>query len=166
MTNGIGRSMLVLGGVGAIIWLVGAILVAFIAGIGNIILGIGVLLASFAAFGFWQRTKDVLAVFTFVMALVGGILLLIGGALVVAGIFAGAWVVIAGQAMFAISLIILGLILNKPEGQLNTPAILGMDLTFPAVITSIAGGCAALGAVVTVTVPAALILAIMFFLAK
>lgn len=166
MTNGVGRAMLILGGVGGIIWLSGAISTAFVGAIGYIILGIGVLLASFAGFGFWQRTKDVMAIFTFIMALIGGILLLIGGVLVVAGIFAGVWVMGAGQALFAISLIILGLIIHKFESQLSTQATLGMELAFPAVITSLAGGCAALGTIPTVTAPAALMLAITFFVAK
>ncbi len=166
MTNGTGRSMLILGGVGGIIWLVGAILAIFVFAIGYIVLGIGVLLASFAGFGLWQSTKDAMAIFTFLMALIGGILLLIGGILAVAGIGAGGWVIGAGQALFAISLITLGLIINKLQSQFNTQATLGIDLAFPAVITSIAGGCAALGAAVTVTAPAALILAIMFFLTK
>lgn len=166
MSNGTGRSMILIGGVGGIIWLVGAILAAIIGAIGFIVLGIGVLLTSFAGFGFWQKTKDVMAIFAFIMALVGGILLLIGGVLVVARIFQGVWVYGAGQVLFAISLIMLGLIINKLGPQLSTQATLGMDLVYPAVITSIAGGCAALGAAPTVTAPAALILAVMFFTAK
>jgi hypothetical protein len=169
MTNGAspGRGMLVLGGVGGIIWLIGAILAAIIGGIGQIVLGIGILLASFAGIGFWQRTKDVVSVFVFVMALVGGILILVGGALGVAGIGAGGIIAQVGAALFGISLIAMGLVVNKLGPQLSTQAKLGMDLVFPAVATSMAGGCAILGLVqATATAPAAVLLAILFFMAK
>lgn len=169
MTNGIGRGMILLGGVGGIIWLVGVILRiiqnATVANVGGIILGVGVLLASFAGVGLWQRTKDIMAMLTFVFAMIGGILLLVGGAVgFVSGW--GATIFAVGQALFAISLIILGLVINKLGPQLSTQARLGMDLVFPAVATSMAGGCAALGAAVTVTAPAAVILAVMFFVTK
>ena len=168
MTNGTspGKAMIILGGVGGIIWLVGAILAAIIGDIGQIILGIGVLLASFAGIGFWQKAKEVMGILTFVFALVGGVLLLVGGALGVARIGAGGIIAFVGQALFAVALIMLGLVINKLASQLNTQAKLGMDLVFPAVATSMAGGCAALGAAVTVTAPAAIILAIMFFVTK
>jgi hypothetical protein len=171
MTNGLspGRGMLVLGGVGGIIWLVGVILRviqnANVADIGGIILGIGVILASFAGVGLWQRTKDMMAMLTFVFAMVGGILFLVGGAVG----FVSGWgdtIFWAGQALFAISLIILGIVINKLGSELNTQAILGMDLVFPVVATSIAGGCAVLDAAVIVTAPAALLLAVMFFVTK
>jgi hypothetical protein len=171
MTNGAspGRGMLVIGGVGGIIWLVGVILRviqnATVANIGGIILGVGVLLASFAGFGLWQRTKDMMAMLTFVFAMIGGILFLVGGAVD----FVSGWgdtIFGVGQVLFAISLIVLGLVVNKLGSQLNTQAILGMDLVFPVVVTSIAGGCAALGATVIVTAPAALLLAVMFFVTK
>jgi hypothetical protein len=160
--------MLILGGVGCIIWLVGAILAVIIGGIGYIVLGIGVLLTSFAGFGLWQMTKEFMPIFMFVMALVGGILLLVGGALWAArvGGNAGPYVTAGGQMLFGISLITLGLIINKLQSQLSTQASLGMDLVFPAVITAIAGGCAVLGALVTVTAPAAVILMILFFVTK
>jgi len=171
MTNGtsLGRGMLVLGGVGGIIWLVGLILViipnAAVSNVGGIILGVGVLLASFAGIGLWQRTKDVMAMLTFVFAMIGGILFLVGGAVS----FVSGWgvnIFSVGQLLFAISLIILGLVIDKLGSQLNTQARLGMDLVFPVVATSMAGGCAALGAAVTVTAPAALLLAVMFFVTK
>jgi hypothetical protein len=60
----------------------------------------------------------------------------------------------------------LGLLINKLGPQLSTQARLGMDLVFPAVAATIAGGCASLGALVTTTAPAAVILAVMFFVAK
>jgi len=171
MTNGAspGRGMLVLGGVGGIIWLVGLMLIiipnAAVANVGGIILGVGVLLASFAGVGLWQRSKDVMAILTFVFAMIGGILFLVGGAVnFVSGW--GANIFSVGQALFAISLIMLGLVINKLGSQLNTQARLGMDLVFPAVATTIAGGCAVLGAAVTVTAPAAVILAVMFFVTK
>jgi hypothetical protein len=161
-----GNAMLILGGVGAIIWLVGAIMSVFLAGVGSIVLGVGLLLASFAAIGLWQKTKAITAIFTFIMALIGGVLFLVGGVLLVAGIGVGAIVAFVGQVLFGISLITLALIINKLGPQLNTQAKLGMDLVFPAVATSMAGGCAALGAVVTVTIPAAVFLMILFFVAK
>jgi len=172
MTNGAspGRAMIVLGGVGGILWLVGAILTVIqnniVSGVGGIILGIGVLFASFAGIGLWQKAKDAMGILTFVFAMIGGILLLVGGALFVAGIGASGTIFWAGQILFAISLIMLGLVINKLGPQLNTQARLGMDLVFPAVATSMAGGCAALGAAVTVTTPAAVILAVMFFVTK
>jgi hypothetical protein len=172
MTNGAspGRAMLVLGGVGGILWLVGAILSVIqhniVSGVGGIILGIGVIFASFAAIGFWQRTKDIMAILTFVFALVGGVLLLVGGVLTAARVGVAGNVAWTGQALFAVSLIVLGLLINKLGPQLSTQARLGMDLVFPAVATSMAGGCAAIGAAVTVTTPAAVILAVMFFVTK
>jgi hypothetical protein len=162
--------MLVLGGVGGILWLVGVILSIInhniVAGVGGIILGIGVLFASFAGIGFWQRTKDVMAILTFVFALVGGVLFLVGGVLRAANIGASGAVSGAAQALFGVALIIMGLLINKLGPQLSTQARLGMDLVFPAVATTIAGGCAVLGAAVTVTAPAAVILAVMFFVTK
>jgi len=171
MTNGasLGRGMLVLGGVGGIIWLVGIILRiipnADVVNVGGIILGIGVLFASFAGIGLWQRTKDVMGILTFVFAMIGGILFLVGGVVS----FVSGWganIFLVGQALFAISLIILGILINKLGPQLNTQARLGMDLVFPAVATSMAGGCAAFGAIITVTTPAAVILAVMFLVTK
>jgi len=173
MGNGASNPMLILGGIGAIIWLIGAILAVFTGSVGIIVLGIGVLLTSFAGFGLWQRTKDGLAIFMFIMALIGGILLMVGGVLEVAGVGVsvfnpfgiGIWVMGAGQVLFAISLITLGLFMNKSQFRLRAQ-MFGMDLTQPAMITSLAGGCAALGAAITVTAPAALLLAILFLLEK
>lgn len=173
MGNATGSPMLILGGVGAIIWLIGAVLAVFTGSIGIIVLGIGVLLTSFAGFGLWQSTKDGLAIFMFIMALIGGILLMVGGILAVAGVGVsifnplgvGIWVMGAGQALFAVSLITLGLFMNKSQFRFRAQ-MFGMDLTQPAMITSLAGGCAALGAAITVTAPAALLLAILFFLEK
>lgn len=164
-----GKGMIVLGGVGAIIWLVGAILRvipnATVINVGGIILGIGVLLASFAAIGFWQRTKDMMAILTFVFAMIGGVLFLVGGAVgFVSGW--GANIFTIGQVLFAVGLVMLGMIINKLESQLNTKSRLGMDLAYPAVLTTVAGGCAALGALITVTIPAALILMVLFFVTK
>ena len=164
-----GKGMLVLGGVGAIIWLVGAILRVIpqgtIINVGGIILGIGVLLASFAAMGLWQRTKDMMGILSFVFALVGGILFLVGGAVgFVSGW--GANIFTIGQVLFAVSLVMLGMVLNKLESQLNTKSRLGMDLAYPAVLTTMIGGCAALGALITVTIPAALILTVLFLVTK
>lgn len=177
MTNGVspGRAMILLGGVGGILWLVGAIMTVIrhniVSGVGGIILGIGVLFASFAGIGLWQKTKDVMGILTFVFAMIGGILLLVGGVLFAAAIGAGTNVFLVGQILFAISLIVLGLLINKLGPQLSTQTKLGMDLVFPAVATSIAGGCAAFGIAtvsvpVTVTIPAAVILAVMFFVTK
>ena len=165
MGNGTSNPLLILGGIGAIIWLVGAILAVFTGSVGTIVLGIGVLLTSLAGFGLWQRTKDELAIFTFIMSLIGGILLMIGGILAVVGVFESIWVIGAGQVLFAISLITLGLFMNKSQFRLKAQ-VFGMDLTQPAMITSLAGGCAALGAAITVTAPAALLLAILFLLEK
>jgi hypothetical protein len=152
MTNGTspGRAMIVLGGVGGILWLVGAILSVvqhyIVSGVGGIILGIGVLFASFAGIGFWQRTKDMMAILMFVFAMVGGILLLVGGVLSTGGVLsisiwgvgcANNYVFMVGQMLFAISLIMLGLVINKLGPQLNTQARLGIDLVFPAVATTI-----------------------------
>lgn len=169
MTNGPGKGLIVVGGIGGIIWLVGAILTAFlgtVAAIGYIVIGIGALIGSFGGVGFWQRTKDFLTIFTFVMGLIGGILLLVGGALAVAGIVVSVWIIGIGQALFGIFLIVLGLVIHKLGSQLSTQASLGMDLVFPAVITSIAGGCAVLGALPSVTAPAGIIVAILFFVTK
>ena len=171
MPNGTGKAMLMLGGVGGILWLVGAILSIIIIhpivmGVGWIILGIGVLLASFAGIGLWQRAKEIMAMLTFVFALIGGVLLLVSGVLIIAGIGAGGIVFIIGQALFGVALIILGLVINKLGSQLSTQARLGMDLVLPAVITSMAGGCVAFGGFVTGTAPAAVILAILFFVTK
>jgi hypothetical protein len=169
VNGGPGRGLLIVGGVGGIIWLVGVILaiiqIVAVSNVGAIILGIGVLLTSLAGVGVWQRARDPMAILMFIFAMIGGILMMAGGAVN----FVSEWgvtIFAIGQALFAISLIILGLVINKSAAQLSTQAKLGMDLVFPAVATSMAGGCAALGAAVTVTAPAAFILALMFFTAS
>lgn len=162
--------MILMGGVGGILWLVGAIMSVIVnnivAGVGGIILGIGVLFASFAGLGFWQRTKDVTAILTFIFALVGGIIFLVGGILRAINNGASGVIFGVGQVLFAVSLLSLGLILNKLESQLNTKSRLGMDIVYPAMLVTMAGACVALGGAITGTLPAAVLLTILFFVTK
>ena len=166
MTDGNVKPVMLVGGVGCILWLVGALIAFFLLGIGQILLGIGVLIASFGTLGLWQRDKDVLAMVTFILKLLGGVLLMIGGILITANIGVGAIVGFIGQFILAVALIALGIIINKHGPRLSLQNILGMDLVLPGVVASIASGCAAMGAAVTVTIPAAAVLGAVFFLAK
>lgn len=166
MTNGSTKGMMVVGGVGCILWLVGGIVGIFIASIGEMILGIGVLIASFGVVGLWQRTKELLAMMSFILKLIGGVLIMIGGILLLANIGAGAIVAFAGQFIFGVGLIFLGLVMNKHGSGLGVQNIMGYDLIFPAVSVCIAAGCAVMGAAVTVTIPVAAVLGAIFFLAK
>jgi len=165
-----GRVMILMGGVGGILWLVGAIMSVInhniVAGVGGIILGIGALFASFAGIGFWQRTKDMTAILTFIFALVGGVLFLVGGIVRAINNTWGPTIFGVGQVLFAVSLLSLGLILNKLESQLNTKSKLGMDIVYPAMLVTMAGGCVALGGFITGTLPAAVLLMILFFVTK
>ncbi|MEM2878293.1 MAG: hypothetical protein QXG10_01930 [Candidatus Hadarchaeales archaeon] len=160
------KGMMVVGGIGCIIWLAGGITCMFIASVGDIILGIGILIASFGVIGLWQRTKESIAMFSFLMKLIGGIFIMIAGILILANIGVSGTIASIGQFILGIGLIFLGLVMNKHGSGLGVRNILGQDLVFPAVIASIASGCAVMGAAVAVTIPVAVVFSAIFLLAK
>jgi len=159
------KPIMMVGGIGCILWVIGGIVALFLASIGEVLFGIGVIIASFGTMGLWQRYKELLGVLTFVLELIGGVLAMIGGVLLLANVGGGLTVAFIGQFLFGIALVLLGVILNK-QGPGFIRNVMGYDLVFPTVIASIAGGCAVMGATVTVTIPAGAALGAIFLLSQ
>ena len=164
MTNG----MIKIGGIAGIIWLVGIILASVgLLHVGGIVMGVGILLLGFAGIGFWQRGKAALSILAGIFSMIGGILSLAGGAVLFVNVVIGLIVFVVGAVLTGVSLILLGLILLREQSWLNTEARLGIDLAFPAALTTLIGGCSYLtGLIVTPAAPAALLCAIVFLLAS
>lgn len=163
-----------LGGIASILWLVGIIVAAVfvwtnvvaLAAVGGILMGISILLLGFTGIGFWQIDKSTLSIFAGIFGIIGGILLLAGGAVLFAGI--GVLAVI-GSILSGVFLLFLGLILVKEQASLNTQARLGIDLAYPATITTFIAASIHFGGQITFLLPAApaaLLLTIVFLLAK
>jgi len=165
-----GKTAILIGGIGCVIWLVGAILAAFsgrVGGVGVLLLGIGGLFACFAAIGIWQSEKMTFAMFNGIMGLVAGVILLVGGILVAANVGNAAYVAEAGSTLFAVFLLMLGLVIWKLQTRFSTESVLKIDLTIPAVITTLVGACTSINYLLLyTTIPAAAMCMLLFLLKK
>lgn len=164
-----GAMIIKTGGIGSLIWLVGIILSA-VAGLnfailaaGGIVMGIGILILGLAGIGFWQRDMTALSIFTGIFGIIAGVVLLAGGAALSAAVLI---VYQVGAILTGIFLVLLALILLRERDRLNTEAQLGIDLAFPAALTVLIGGCTFLGLAVVPAAPAAVLSAIVLFLAR
>jgi len=168
-----GKVAILIGGIGCIILMVGAILTAFwirdvrVGGVGVLLAGIGALFACFAPIGMWQSEKVVAGMIDGIMGLVAGVIFLVGGILGAAQKSYAFEISEAGGVIFAVFLLFLGLILWKLQTKFNTESALKIDLTIPAVITTLVGACTSINVLLLfTTIPAALLCAILFFLKK
>lgn len=167
-----GKTAILIGAIGCVIWLVGAILTGFVTrnarvgGVGVLLIGIGGLFACFAAIGIWQSEKLVFAMIDGIMGLTAGVILLIGGILGAAQRGPAGEVSQAGSILFAVFLLMLGLIMWKLQTKFNTESSLKIDLAIPAVITVLIAGCMSLNYALVPTIPAALMCMLVFLLKK
>lgn len=167
-------AMVKIGGVASIIWFVGIIIAAItvwtnvqaLAAVGGILMGIGILLLGFVGIGFWQTNKSTLSIFCGIFGIIGGILLLAGGAV----LFANIGVLgIIGNILTGVFLLLFGIVLVKEQNNLNTQARLGVDLAYPATITTFIAASIHFSGMMTFLLPAApaaLLLTIVLLLAK